>query len=162
VKVPLKVEHVRIQRELVLAEPCGSADLFIVRSIPAFAYGVAYGDLIELLDEASGDFCVVRHCGQITLRVFTLGGLETPAIRTLIENAITLKGLYEVGKASVDSDQRSLLLISLDISLGFDAIERLISGIKTEGDQWEYGNVYDESGLEIGWWDSREKQDQAT
>ncbi len=147
-----------MQREIVLAEPGESKDLFIVRNIPAFAYGVAYGDLIQLLDEQSGEICVIRHSGQITLRVFSVGGLGKPEIRSLRDKAIDLKGIYEVGQTNTDLTQASLLLISLNISVGFDEIEKLMSGINTTDNHWEYGNIYDENGISLDWWKSHISQ----
>ncbi len=152
VRIPLKLENLRMQREIVLAEPGESTDLFIVKNIPAFTYGVAYGDLIQLIDEQSGEFRVIRHSGQITLRVFSVGGLEKPEIHLLIDKIIALKGIFEVGKTNVDPTQKSLLLISLDISIGFGEIEKLMSSMNAIDNQWEYGNIYDENGAPLGWW----------
>ncbi|TFW33710.1 DUF4265 domain-containing protein [Massilia horti] len=152
VRIPLKMGQAHVQREIVLAVPNESHDTFIVRSIPAFAYGVAYGDVIRVLDQASGDFEVLEHNGQVTVRVFVRGSLEKPEIRSLINDILGHKGLYEVGKASDDPDHLSLLLISLDVKIGFPEIEEILSSVKHAGHQWEYGNIYDENGRQLSWW----------
>jgi hypothetical protein len=154
VRVPLKVDHTRVQREVILAKPSDAPNSFVVQSIPAFVYGVAYGDSVQVNEEVSGDFQVIRNSGQVTVRVFVKGDLEKPEIRSLIDDVCALGGLYEVGKIATDPNQKSLLLISLHISIGLSEIAKLLSSVKATGGQWEYGNIYDENGDQLGWWNT--------
>lgn len=153
VRIPLKVENSRVGREIVLAEEGISDGNYILRNIPAFADGVAYGDHIHLCDTESGEFKIVQRSGQVTLRIFSLGGLEKKEIHSLIAKVVDLGGSFEVGKENTAPNKRSLLLVSLDINIGFEEIERLMQSISDCGDIWEYGNIYKIDGTPIGWWE---------
>ena len=152
IKIPLKVESNIVHREFVLAEPSGVDELVLVRNIPALAYNVAYGDLIQPLDPATGDFRLVRRSGQLTIRAFVPSKLDTPAITQLIDQLVDMKGIFEVGKNQDGKPGYSLLLLSVHVQTGFEKIENLMSTVARSGGQWEFGNVYDELGEPLGWW----------
>lgn len=38
-------------------------------------------------------------------------------------------------------------------AVGFPAIESLMITLPERGIEWEYGNVYDEKGKPLGWWE---------
>jgi hypothetical protein len=152
VRVPIEAEGLDIGREVVLAEPTESADCYRVQSIPAFAYGLALGDTMKVLEATSGKFQVVSRGGQVTIRVFVTGGLARPDVRALIESVVAANGKYEVGKDDAVAGGASLLLVSLDVVLGFPTIESMLHVVEGPDVTWEYGNIYDTNGAPLGWW----------
>jgi hypothetical protein len=151
-RIPLQIDHSRAQREVILAERPSEHGPYIVRSIPAFIYGIAFGDTIEVLDETAGTFRVLRRDGNVSIRVFIDGDLENSTVRTIIDEVLRLGGQYEIGRSASDQTKQSLLLLSIPISSGFQRIERILDAAVQRGWQWEYGNIYDEDGRQIGWW----------
>jgi hypothetical protein len=152
VRVPLEAAGVSIGREVVLAEPGTEEGTYLLRSIPAFVYGVAAGDAIRILDPASGKFAVLARGGQITIRVFVTGGLERPDVKALIDEVVQAQGQYEIGRNDPRPDGASLLLVSLDSRVGFPKIERMLQTVVGPDVKWEYGNVYDSNGKPLNWW----------
>jgi hypothetical protein len=149
VRVPIAIETERVKREVVLAEPGSGVGEYKLHSIPAFAYGVALGDIVKILDSATGEFEVVSRSGQVTLRAFVRGPLDRPDIRTLIDSIIAVGGKYELGK---NNNRASLLILSVDIALGLKKIASLMHVVEGPDVQWEYGNVYGENGKLLNWW----------
>lgn len=152
VRVPLEAKGLDIGREVVLAEPVPEESCYCLRSIPAFVYGLAVGDTVRIVDQASGKFDVLARGGQVTIRVFVTGSLNRPDVRALIDSVVQEKGQYEVGKNDTDIGGASLLLLSLDIKIGFPKIESLLHAVEGPDVQWEYGNVYDANGKPLKWW----------
>jgi Domain of unknown function (DUF4265) len=150
-RIPLKVDNLSISRESVLAEPSGGRR-FVVRSIPAFVYGTAYGDEIELLNTDTGEFRVDNRGGQITIRVFLPGTLDRPEIDELIKVTTNWGGLYEIGRTARSDDESSLLLLSVPASIGFPKVEALMRDVSAFDGKWEYGNVYTQDGTPLNWW----------
>lgn len=150
-RISLKVAGLSVGREVVLAEPC-DGNLFIVRSIPAFVYGLAYGDQIEVANLDVGEFRVVERGGQVTLRVFVTGSLERGEIDELIERVTMAEGLHEIGKNAKATADTSLLLLSVPVSLGFSRIEEMMHAVESPSTKWEYGNIYSDDGLPLNWW----------
>lgn len=150
-RIPLKVSGLSVDREVLLAEPHG-ANQFIVQSIPAFIYGLAYGDEIEVENLDTGEFQIVKRGGHVTLRVFLNGPLDRVEIDELIERVTEAGGLHEIGKnAKADADP-SLLLLSVPVSIGFLQIEEAMHTVQSVGAKWEFGNVYSEDGAPLNWW----------
>ena len=152
IRLPLAIVGQSIKREVVLAERGNTPNEFYIRSIPAFVYGTALNDLVQISNEASGLFEVLIRSGQITLRVFIDGRLERTEIEALVSAVIAKGGRYEVAKNDVSNKGNSMLLLSIDLSIGFKNIEEMMRPIERAGAQWEYGNVYDASGKPMNWW----------
>jgi hypothetical protein len=150
-RIALRVEKLSIKRESMLAEARGKRK-FIIRSIPAFTYGIAYGDEIEILNDEAGEFRVINRSGHVTVRVFLPGGLDKKSIDQLIEAVSILGGLHEIGKNAISEDGLSMLLLSIPVSIGFPKIERLMRDLETIKARWEYGNVYTDDGTALNWW----------
>lgn len=151
-RIPLKINDLPIDREIILAKPTDQDSTFIVNSIPAFVYGVAFGDRIKINNFESGDFIVTARSGQLAIRIFIDGTLEKDEIRHLMENVTSLGGRFEIGINKEDKNKTSLLLVSVDISKGFSEIESLMKKFEKVGGHWEYGNVYDQVGEPMNWW----------
>jgi hypothetical protein len=150
VRIPLKVDDLSIDKEVVLAEP-RSAGRFVVRSIPAFVYGTAYGDEIEVMSE-SGRFEVRERGGHVTIRAFMSGTLDKAAVDGVIEQVSSLGGIHEIARNAKASDDASLLLISIPVAVGFPLIEQMMNRLAPLKVRWEYGNVYAPSGAPLMWW----------
>jgi hypothetical protein len=153
-RISLKIEGSNsIQRESLLAEPDGSVHRYFLRSIPAFIYGIALNDLIEVLDFDSGKFTVIQRGGQVTIRLYVEGTLDRDDVRAVIEAVTTANGVFEVAKNASTAGNTSMLLLSLDVALGFKRIESLLERVPEEGCSWEYGNIYDQGGNPLKWWE---------
>lgn len=152
VRLPLLFDQANGRREFVLAEPGGAANIFIVRSIPAFTYGLGLNDCVRLLDQESGAYEVTKRGGQIVVRLYVDGSLDHPLIACLVDEVVKRGGLFEVARNTPRNGHKSLLLISLDVEAGFKAIESLMGEYETQEFQWEYGNVYDAAGKPLNWW----------
>ena len=112
VRIPLLFDRTSGRREVVLAEPAAEAGTFIVRSIPAFTYGVALHDRIRLLDPDSGAYEVVERGMQVVLRLYVDGDLSRPAIQHLIDAVVAAGGVFEIGKNAERENGKSLLLMA--------------------------------------------------
>ena len=152
VRLPLSIDKSGGRREVVLAEPDHKNGTFIVRSIPAFTYGLGPEDVIRVLDAASGGFEVLTRGGEVVVRMYVDGPLDSPAIKTLIDEVVSMGGSFEVGKNADAEGYKSLLLIALSVTIGFGKIEALFAPFNVPEYQWEYGNVYDAAGRPLNWW----------
>lgn len=127
VRLPLSIDKSGGRREVVLAEPDHKNGTFIVRSIPAFTYGLGPEDVIRVLDAASGGFEVLTRGGEVVVRMYVDGPLDSPAIKTLIDEVVSMGGSFEVGKNADAEGYKSLLLIALSVTIGFGKIEALFA-----------------------------------
>lgn len=152
VRVALLMDKAGGRRETVLAEAGGEPDTFVVHSIPAFTYGLGLKDTIRLLDRESGNYEIIERGKQIVVRLYVNGSLEQPPVKTLIDTVVSLGGEFEVGKNAMSPGGKSLLLIALDLAIGFEKIEALMQPLAGAGHQWEYGNIYDATGNPLNWW----------
>jgi hypothetical protein len=146
VRIPLRVEDARVGREIVLAERADNAKMYVLRSIPAFIYGLAPGDHLELLDAESGEFVLRKRGGYVAARVYLEGTLNRPEIVTLIDTIVEAGGKYEIGFNRDDPSKTSLLLVCFRLELGLEVIQAILCVIDKIGGEWEYVNVYDENG----------------
>jgi hypothetical protein len=151
-RVPLLIDNAGGRREVVLAEPSGEDNEFIIQNIPAFTYGLGLKDTIRLLNSESGSYEVIKRARQIVVRLYVDGSLDKPEIKSLIDDVVDLGGFFEVGKNTDQADGKSLLLMALSLNVGFGKIEELLKPFGGVGYQWEYGNVYDADGNPLNWW----------
>lgn len=132
--------------EPVHVAPLGG-NLYRVIFSPGLVYGVAAGDEIEL--EADGRFKIVRRGRNLAVRVLS----EFP----LSEYADQLAGVVSARLAGrLDGQITHGLAFTIPVSTGFSTVEEVFDGFVQEhpGTVWEYGNVYDDAGKPIGWWQS--------
>lgn len=133
-----------VERMQVKVMPEGKLQL--VRS-PAFVRGLAAGDIIKLAE--GQQFEILQRSGNLTIAVYSRGD-----VRSLSE-ALTPE-LEKMG-GSLDIETPRMLVYSVHVSLGFQAIEALLNKhMKAAAGAavWRYGNVYDPADGEtpLNWW----------
>lgn len=118
----------------------------LVRS-PAFVRGLASGDIIKL-DPERKQFEIVQRSGNLAIVVYGRGNIIA------LSEALTPE-LEKMG-GSLDTETQRMLVYSIHVSLGFQAIEALLDKhLKAAGDAiWQYGNVYDpaDGQTPLNWW----------
>jgi hypothetical protein len=112
---------------------------------PGLVYGVAAGDELEVTD--GGSFKVLRRGGNVAVRVLCARGVSSFA-HELQEKVSKLLG------GRLDGRLRNGLVFTIPVTAGFKSIENVFEGLQErESDVlWEFGNVYDRDGSELGWW----------
>jgi hypothetical protein len=121
---------------------------------PVFVRGIARADVIQQLEKPAGAFKVLRHSGNLCLRIFSKESFETSRLAAL-EQALTSE-LEKLG-GDLDVKETKVLVYSIHVSCGFSAIEKILSDQLSNYQDvaWFYGNVYDpESGEPLNWWQS--------
>lgn len=132
--------------ERLPAVPADAPNQFWLLQSPLFVGGCARGDCIELLHNNPGRFRLRVRSGQLAVRVFGRDGVDklgeelTPAVERL-------GGRLDIANARA-------LAYSIHVAVGFREIEQLFDAIVTSaGAHWSYGNVYDDNGEPLLWWD---------
>lgn len=114
---------------------------------PAFVKGLASGDQIRLREDKS-QFELIRHSGNLSIRVFAYEGLDDIAEGLIAE-------LEKLGGA-LDTETERMLIFSIHVSCGFGAIEAILNRYCDSLDDcvWNYGNVYDaqDGQTPLNWW----------
>jgi hypothetical protein len=120
--------------------------LQLVKS-PAFVKGLASGDVIRFLP-ATGEFEIVQHSGNLSLRVFSRGDICALADELTAE-------LEKLG-GELDLETPRMLVYSIHVSCGFTTIEAILKRVveRTGESAWLYGNVYDpaDGATPLNWW----------
>ena len=120
---------------------------FRIEQTPAFVKGTVKGDIVRF-DEGSNSFFIVRHSGNLAVRVYAREDMQTLE-KDLVPRIEKLGGSLEF------ANQR-LLVFAIHVSIGFKQIEALLDDTidESEGQLWLYGNVYDpEDGqTPLNWW----------
>ena len=131
--------------EQCLATPCEKDGEYRLLKSPLFVRGVAALDRIALNPESRGRFTVVERSGNLCLRVFLLEA------NTALEEQLTAE-VEKLG-GSVDVRNERALVYSLYFGVGFLTIEKLFDKLIGRGEaKWLYGNVYDDQGEPLNWW----------
>ena len=131
--------------EQVLASPTDTEGHYRLLKSPMFVRDVAAGDEIKISDEARGRFSVVTRSGNLCIRVF----LREP--NEALEQGLT--GDIEKLGGNLDVRSERALVYSLHFGVGFQSIEKLLEKhVKTGEARWLYGNVYDDRGEPLNWW----------
>lgn len=114
---------------------------------PAFAKGLASGDIVQMLADTR-EFDLVQRSGNLSIRVFSRSDIQTLA-DTLTPELEKLGG-------ELDRETPRMLVYSIHVSCGFSAIEDILNEfIEQDGDSaWMYGNVYDptDGQTPLNWW----------
>jgi len=114
---------------------------------PAFVKGIASGDTIKFLSD-SREFEIVKRSGNLCIRVFSREDI------TSLSEDLTPQ-LEKLG-GELDIESPRMLVYSIHVSCGFQAIEKLLNDHIDEdsGSAWLYGNVYDpkDGQTPLKWW----------
>lgn len=113
---------------------------------PAFARGIARGDRLRFDDKLPGQYVLVKRGGNLAVTVFIRSGRE------FVEQAIV--PAWEKLGGQLDSGNERLLVLSIHVSCGFQAIEAILdAACDGETAQWQYNNVYNPAdGSPLNWW----------
>lgn len=115
---------------------------------PAFVKGIASGDTIKLRP-GSQDFELIKRSGNLCIRVLSRGEIGSLAESLAPE-------LEKLG-GELDTETERMLVFSIHVSCGFQAIEALLNKhVDGQSSIWLYGNVYDPKDGEtpLNWWQS--------
>ena len=114
---------------------------------PAFAKGLASGDIVKMLPQTR-EFELVQRSGNLSLRVYSRGDIQS------LSDALTAE-LEKLG-GELDRETPRMLVFSIHVSCGFEAIEEILNRYVGQDGQsaWMYGNVYDPADGEtpLNWW----------
>lgn len=114
---------------------------------PAFAKGLASGDLVKMLSDTR-EFELVQRSGNLSIRVFSRTDIQSLADNLTPE-------LEKLG-GELDRETARMLVYSIHVSCGFSAIETVLNEYVGRDGQsaWMYGNVYDPADGEtpLNWW----------
>ena len=145
------IESVTVER---LQSPNDSAtiqnqgELYRLSGSPAFVRGLAAGDRIRFPSESPSGYELIKRSGNLSIRVLRKQGIEE-VLQSLTPEIELLDGV-------LDLETPRLLVYSIHVSIGFQAIEILLDRIcgQFPGTLWYYGNVYDpEDGVTpLDWW----------
>ena len=114
---------------------------------PAFIRGLARGDVITV-DKEMGSFELQRRSGNLCIRVIAKHDIQTLAN--------DLQPLIEKLGGQLDFANPRILVFSIHVSCGFQAIEQVLNDhVGDENESlWMYGNVYDPADgvTPLNWW----------
>ncbi|MFF4275983.1 DUF4265 domain-containing protein [Streptomyces sp. NPDC001536] len=129
--------------EVVAVKSVGDGHYLVCLS-PGFFRGVAAGDVIAY-DECNKSAQVVERGGNVAVQVFH-AGIAGDVVESLKRAAIKIGG-------RVDGELESLVVLTFPVRIGFPAIEEILNALPEDGVEWEYGNVFDEQGRPLAWWE---------
>lgn len=138
------------ERLLVTRQP-GDNRFQLLKS-PVFVRGIARGDVIERQGSPEGAFRVIERSGNLCLRILTRQSFREPALDPLRQALVA--EIEKLG-GDLDIDEPQVLVFSVHVAIGFDAIETLLNRLLAGHAEvaWFYGNVYDaDSGEPLDWW----------
>ena len=126
------------------------ADHYELKRTPLLVRGLAKGDIICVNQQKTDKFIVVKHSGNLAVRVFRKRDIE------LLESNLT--PLVEMHDGALDIKTDRALSYTIHVNLGFSEIESLFDNAMAAypDSVWYYGNVYDPADgvTPLNWWDS--------
>jgi len=115
---------------------------------PAFVRGLAAGDRIRHPANNPAGYDLIQRSGNLAIRVLRKDSIA--------EVAANLTPEFELLDGSLDLQTPRLLVYSIHVSIGFQAIEELLDRAigQFPGTVWYYGNVYDPADgvTPLDWW----------
>jgi uncharacterized protein DUF4265 len=131
----------------VEVEPLGNGEYRILFS-PGLVEGIAAGDVIRLTDPRLGLFEVLRRGGNVAVKLGAPEPLE-PFLSAICADLATLNG-------RLDGATETAAVWTIPATAGFPRIEQAMAAAvaRIPGAGWWYGNVYDDSGKPLRWWEA--------
>jgi Domain of unknown function (DUF4265) len=112
-------------------------------STPGLVLGVAADDVVQIGDD--GRFEVLERGGNVAVQLYT--EQPQPELEKLLDE-VEEKGGWLDGY-----DAGRLAVLTFPVSTGFEAIEGIVGGYaRRHGEEWYYGNVYDDQDQPLNWW----------
>jgi len=115
---------------------------------PAFVRGLASGDRIRFPSDNKQCYELVKRSGNLSIKVMRKDNIDV-VLQNLTPEIELLDGV-------LDLESPRLLVYSIHVSIGFQAIEQVLDRISGQfmGTLWVYGNVYDpKDGVSpLDWW----------
>jgi hypothetical protein len=138
-----------VTREVLEVERLQDGGFRLLHS-PAYVWGVAAGDVIDLVPTELAGFRVRSRAGNVAV-VLTLKDLadkSSDLVRELMAQVNSLGGVCEGGPGRA-------LVFTVPVSAGFGSIESTFNVFcgGLEGAAWWYGNVLDRHDRPLGWWE---------
>lgn len=134
--------------ENVPAKKLNDQHWYELESTPAFVKDVARGDVITVNPQQPGEFSLQTRGGNLAIRVLAKSSLSA------IRDALT--GELEKLGGQLDIESERILVYSIHVSCGFQAIEDILNKFISGRDDcmWLYCNVYDPNDGEtpLNWW----------
>ncbi len=142
------VAVVRLPSPAQNTEMQANGELYRLVGSPAFVRGLAGGDRIRFPSESANGYELIKRSGNLSIRV-----LRKDNIGEVLQ-ALTPE--IELLDGALDLETPRLLVYSIHVSIGFQAIEVLLDRISGQfpGTLWYYGNVYDpkDGVTPLDWW----------
>jgi hypothetical protein len=135
----------------VEVEPLG-AGKYRVRYSPGFVEGIAAGDIIRVTDPELGRFEVLSRGGNIAVKL---------AAREAVAGALpAVTAALEAVGGRLDGAIEQAAVWTVPAAAGFKRIEAIMADAvgRLSGSEWWYGNVYDDSGKPLRWWEPGQSQ----
>jgi hypothetical protein len=118
---------------------------------PAYVEGIAAGDVIEADQSLQSGFRLVSRAVNLAVVVV----LEKPEDKSSVQSKCLEQSIRSIG-GIVDGGPDRALVLTVPVSSGFQAIERLLTTFTKElpGTSWWYGNVYEagDPSRPLDWW----------
>ncbi|MCI0585795.1 MAG: DUF4265 domain-containing protein [Planctomycetes bacterium] len=138
-----------VSREVLEVERLGDGGFRLLQS-PAFVWGIAAGDVIELDPGALSGLRLRSRAGNLAVVVALPDAADKGAapIRRLIGDVASMGGV-------LDGGPERMLVFTIPVKAGFARIESAFNLLQRslEGAGWWYGNVYDRNDRPLGWWE---------
>jgi hypothetical protein len=124
-------------------------DSYLVLHSPGFVEGIAAGDVIRIIDRKLGRFEIVTRGGNISVKFAASSSIA--AMVPVISAELEALGGH------LDGAIENAAVWTIPLASGFDSIESVmaIAVRRMPASEWWYGNVYDEDGQPLRWWESR-------
>ncbi|MGJ8688652.1 MAG: DUF4265 domain-containing protein [Gammaproteobacteria bacterium] len=143
-----KVTVTEVQEPDSAAHNTSTSKQYRLLASPAFVRGLASGDRIRFPSDNKQGYELVKRSGNLCIKVMRKDSIDV-VLQTLTPEMELLDGVLDV-------ETPRLLVYSIHVSIGFQAIEQLLDRISGQfmGTLWVYGNVYDpKDGVSpLDWW----------
>jgi hypothetical protein len=130
----------------VEVERLDSGDLLVLYS-PGLVEGIAAGDVIKITDPSLGRFEVVRRGRNLAVKF--------AAPHPIADLLPSISADLDVLGGRLDGAIEKAAVWTVPAHAGFKRIENVMSSAvaRTPASDWWYGNVYDDVGQPLRWWE---------